>query len=313
MPLLSIKGLTVAANGLDLVDGVDLDVEDGKISALVGESGSGKSLTALATIGLLSNNLELIKGRIEFDNVNIAELSERQMSSLRGRQISMIFQEPVGSLNPLVPVGVQVAESLVVHGIVSGKRAFSKAIEFMERVGIPQPEIRAKQLPYELSGGMCQRAMIASALVSKPRLLIADEPTTALDVTVQAQILQLLSELSSELGLSVLLITHDMGVVAEIADDVSVMYGGRVVERGSVENIFALPHHPYTQMLLQTLPRVDRPRKEELFTINGSVPSPGEQRSGCRFFPRCDRAVDECKERPVLLPRVDGAACFFPL
>ena len=313
MPLLSIKGLTVAANGLDLVDGVDLDVEDGKISALVGESGSGKSLTALATIGLLSNNLELIKGRIEFDNVNIAELSERQMSSLRGRQISMIFQEPVGSLNPLVPVGVQVAESLVVHEIVSGKRAFSKAIEFMERVGIPQPEIRAKQLPYELSGGMCQRAMIASALVSKPKLLIADEPTTALDVTVQAQILQLLSELSSELGLSVLLITHDMGVVAEIADDVSVMYGGRVVERGSVENIFALPHHPYTQMLLQTLPRVDRPRKEELFTINGSVPSPGEQRSGCRFFPRCDRAVDECKERPVLLPRVDGAACFFPL
>lgn len=313
MPLLSIQGLTVAANGLQLVDGVDLDVEGGKISALVGESGSGKSLTALAAIGLLSNNLELIKGRIEFDNVNIAELSEREMSSLRGRQISMIFQEPVGSLNPLAPVGVQVAESLEVHGIASRKRAFSKAIELMERVGIPQPEIRAKQLPYELSGGMCQRAMIASALVSKPKLLIADEPTTALDVTVQAQILQLLSELSSELGLSVLLITHDMGVVAEIADDVSVMYGGRIVERGSVENIFALPHHPYTQMLLQTLPRVDRPRKEELFTISGSVPSPGDQRSGCRFFPRCDRAVDDCKERPVLLPGVDGAACFSPL
>ena len=313
MSLLSIKGLTVAANGLHLVDGVDLDVEDGKISALVGESGSGKSLTALAAIRLLSNNLELIQGRIEFDSLNIAELSEREMSSLRGRQISMIFQEPVGSLNPLAPVGVQVAESLEVHGIASGKRAFSKAIELMERVGIPQPEIRAKQLPYELSGGMCQRAMIASALVSKPKLLIADEPTTALDVTVQAQILQLLSELSSELGLSVLLITHDMGVVAEIADDVSVMYGGRIVERGSVENIFALPHHPYTQMLLQTLPRVDRPRKEELFTISGSVPAPGDQRSGCRFFPRCDRAVDECKERPVLLPRVDGAACFFPL
>ena len=313
MPLLSIQGLTVAANGLRLVDGVDLDVEGGKISALVGESGSGKSLTALAVIGLLSNNLELIQGRIEFDSLNIAELSEREMSSLRGRQISMIFQEPVGSLNPLAPVGVQVAESLEVHGIASGKRAFSKAIELMERVGIPQPEIRAKQLPYELSGGMCQRAMIASALVSKPKLLIADEPTTALDVTVQAQILQLLSELSSELGLSVLLITHDMGVVAEIADDVSVMYGGRIVERGSVENIFALPHHPYTQMLLQTLPRVDRPRKEELFTISGSVPSPGDQRSGCRFFPRCDRAVDDCKERPVLLPGVDGAACFSPL
>lgn len=313
MPLLSIQGLTVAANGLQLVDGVDLDVEGGKISALVGESGSGKSLTALAAIGLLSNNLELIKGRIEFDNVNIAELSEREMSSLRGRQISMIFQEPVGSLNPLAPVGVQVAESLEVHGIASRKRAFSKAIELMERVGIPQPEIRAKQLPYELSGGMCQRAMIASALVSKPKLLIADEPTTALDVTVQAQILQLLSELSSELGLSVLLITHDMGVVAEIADDVSVMYGGRIVERGSVENIFALPHHPYTQMLLQTLPRLDRPRKEELFTISGSVPSPGDQRSGCRFFPRCDRAVDDCRERPVLLPGVDGAACFSPL
>ena len=313
MPLLSIKGLIVAANGLHLIDGVDLDVEDGKISALVGESGSGKSLTALAAIGLLSDNLELIKGRIEFDNVNIAGFSEREMSSLRGRQISMIFQEPVGSLNPLAPVGDQVAESLEVHGIASGKRAIFKAIELMERVGIPQPEIRAKQLPYELSGGMCQRAMIASALVNKPKLLIADEPTTALDVTVQAQILQLLSELSSELGLSVLLITHDMGVVAEIADDVSVMYGGRIVERGSVENIFALPHHPYTQMLLQTLPRVDRPRKEELFTISGSVPSPGDQRSGCRFFPRCDRAVDACKERPVLLPGVDGAACFFPL
>ena len=313
MPLLSIQGLTVAANGLQLVDGVDLDVEGGKISALVGESGSGKSLTALAAIGLLSNNLELIKGRIEFDNVNIAELSEREMSSLRGRQISMIFQEPVGSLNPLAPVGVQVAESLEVHGIARRKRAFSKAIELMERVGIPQPEIRAKQIPHELSGGMCQRAMIASALVSKPKLLIADEPTTALDVTVQAQILQLLSELSSELGLSVLLITHDMGVVAEIADDVSVMYGGRIVERGSVENIFALPHHPYTQMLLQTLPRLDRPRKEELFTISGSVPSPGDQRSGCRFFPRCDRAVDDCRERPVLLPGVDGAACFSPL
>ena len=313
MPLLSIKGLIVAANGLHLIDGVDLDVEDGKISALVGESGSGKSLTALAAIGLLSDNLELIKGRIEFDNVNIAGLSEREMSSLRGRQISMIFQEPVGSLNPLAPVGDQVAESLEVHGIASGKRAIFKAIELMERVGIPQPEIRAKQLPFELSGGMCQRAMIASALVSKPKLLIADEPTTALDVTVQAQILQLLSELSSELGLSVLLITHDMGVVAEIADDVSVMYGGRIVERGSVENIFSLPHHPYTQMLLQTLPRVDRPRKEELFTISGSVPSPGDQRSGCRFFPRCDRAVDDCKERPVLLPGVDGAACFSPL
>ena len=313
MPLLSIKGLIVAANGLHLIDGVDLDVEGGKISALVGESGSGKSLTALAAIGLLSDNLELVKGRIEFDNVNIAGFSEREMSSLRGRQISMIFQEPVGSLNPLAPVGDQVAESLEVHGIASGKRAIFKAIELMERVGIPQPEIRAKQLPYELSGGMCQRAMIASALVNKPKLLIADEPTTALDVTVQAQILQLLSELSSELGLSVLLITHDMGVVAEIADDVSVMYGGRIVERGSVENIFALPHHPYTQMLLQTLPRVDRPRKEELFTISGSVPSPGDQRSGCRFFPRCDRAVDACEERPVLLPGVDGAACFFPL
>ena len=172
MPLLSIKGLTVAANGVHLVDGVDLDVEGGKISALVGESGSGKSLTALAAIGLLSSNLELIKGRIEFDNVNIAEVSEKEMSSLRGRQISMIFQEPVGSLNPLAPVGVQVAESLEVHGIASGKRAFSKAIELMERVGFPQPEIRAKQLPYELSGGMCQRAMIASALVSKAKVFV---------------------------------------------------------------------------------------------------------------------------------------------
>ena len=204
------------------------------------------------------------------------------------------------------------AESLITHGHASPSKAFLEAIEMLRRVGIPQPEYRATQLPTELSGGMCQRVMIAAALISKPRLLIADEPTTALDVTIQAQILELMGDLASDFGTAVLLITHDMGVVAELADRVYVMYGGRLVEEGPVEEIFATPRHPYTRMLLQTIPRMDEPPKAELFAIKGNVPSPNDWPEGCRFRTRCDRATAACSCTPKIDEKKHSVACFNP-
>lgn len=312
MSLLSVHDLAIDAGPLSLVDGVTLDVKPGEIVALVGESGSGKSLTALSLMGLLGEGLSITRGCIDFDGTDLATLSDRDFRSLRGNELAMIFQEPVSSLNPLVPVGMQVAESLIVHGSHQPRAAMAEAIGMLRRVGIPEPELRARQLPTELSGGMCQRVMIAAALISRPRLLIADEPTTALDVTIQAQILELMEQLATEAGTAILLITHDMGVVAELAERVCVMYGGRIVEQGPVISVFKAPRHPYTRMLLNTIPRMDEPPKGELFTIKGNVPSPSDWPDGCRFRSRCDQAMEACKARPELDGLQHRVACFHP-
>lgn len=312
MSLLSVTDLAVNAGPLSLVDGVTLDVAPGEIVALVGESGSGKSLTALSVMGLLGDGLAVTGGRITFRDTDLTTLPEDRFRQLRGNDLAMIFQEPVSSLNPLVPVGAQVAESLIVHGTATPKTAMDQAVDMLRRVGIPEPARRAQQLPTELSGGMCQRVMIAAALISRPKLLIADEPTTALDVTIQAQILSLMGELAADAGTAILLITHDMGVVAELADRVCVMYGGRVVEQGPVVPVFATPRHPYTRMLLRTIPRLDEPPKGELFAIQGNVPSPHDWPEGCRFRTRCDRASDACTARPVLSDAAHAVACFHP-
>ncbi|WP_428927011.1 ABC transporter ATP-binding protein [Marinibacterium sp. SX1] len=316
MSLLQISDLAIragGADGLSLVDGVTLDIAPGEVVALVGESGSGKSLTALSVMGLLAEGLQVTGGQILFDGTDLLSLPPDGLRRLRGQDLAMIFQEPVSSLNPLAPVGDQVAESLIVHGKAGPAEARAQAVEMLRRVGIPEPERRARQLPAELSGGMCQRVMIAAALISRPRLLIADEPTTALDVTIQAQILSLMSELAAEAGTSVLLITHDMGVVAELADRVCVMYGGRVVEQGPVIDLFDAPRHPYTSMLLRTIPRLDETPGGELFAIRGSVPSPRDWPDGCRFRTRCPRASDACAARPRLDGGTHRAACFHPM
>ncbi|WP_171132883.1 MULTISPECIES: ABC transporter ATP-binding protein [unclassified Ruegeria] len=312
MSLLRIQDLAITAGDLSLVDGVTLDVNPGEVVALVGESGSGKSLTALSIMGLLAEGLERQEGQIVFDGKDLAAMPDAKLQDLRGADLAMIFQEPVSSLNPLLSVGEQVAESLIVHGRANPDTARQSAIDMLARVGIPDPARRAQQLPTELSGGMCQRVMIAAALISQPRLLIADEPTTALDVTIQAQILALMGKLAAEAGTAILLITHDMGVVAELADRVCVMYGGRVVEQGPVTQLFATPLHPYTRMLLQTIPRLDDPPKRELFAIRGNVPSPRDWPEGCRFRNRCDRASDACRTRPELDDTTRRVACFHP-
>lgn len=313
MSLLEVRDLAVAAGSLQLVDGVTLDVRPGEVVALVGESGSGKSLTALSVIGLLSDSLRITGGSIRFDGAPVHGADGQDMADLRGNGLAMIFQEPVSSLNPLMSIGAQVAESLIVHRRASPDDAAQHAVRMLGRVGIPDPERRAHQLPAELSGGMCQRVMIAAALISRPRLLIADEPTTALDVTIQAQILELIRDLAEEEGTAVLMITHDMGIVAEMADRVCVMYGGRVVEQGDVEDIFRGPRHPYTAMLLRTIPRLDDPPKQELFAIPGNVPSPRNWPQGCRFKTRCDRATAQCDATPALSDGAHRVACFHPL
>lgn len=313
MTLLSIRDLAVNTADLSLVDGVTLDVAPGEVVALVGESGSGKSLTALSVMGLLSEGLSVDRGHIELDGTDLLAASAEVMRDLRGSEMAMIFQEPISSLNPLVAVGAQVAESLIVHRRATPREAKRQAVDMLREVGIPEPARRARQLPSELSGGMCQRVMIAAALISRPRLLIADEPTTALDVTIQAQILDLMAELTAQAGTAILLITHDMGVVAEMADRVCVMYGGCVVEQGPVREIFAAPLHPYTRMLLKTLPRLDEEPKGELFAIPGNVPSPRDWPSGCRFQTRCDRSSDACRVRPALQGQSHRFACFHPV
>ncbi len=286
------------------VDGVDFSIEAGRTLGVVGESGSGKSVTALSIMGLVDAPGRIAPdSRILFEGRDLTTLGERALEQVRGNDISMIFQEPMTSLNPVYSVGEQIAEAVRTHERVGAKAADARALEMLELVGIPEAARRIKDYPHQLSGGMRQRVMIGIALACNPKLLVADEPTTALDVTIQAQILELMIELRERLGMAILLITHDLGVVAELCDDVVVMYAGRVVERGPVEEVFSSPQHPYTEALLQSIPMLGMTQAEPLRVIRGTVPSPLNWPQGCRFEPRCDYAFDRCVEvDPPLYP-----------
>ena len=285
------------------MDGVDFSLERGRTLGIVGESGCGKSVTALSIMGLVPRPPgRIVAGEVRFEGEDLLRLSPARLRELRGARLSMIFQEPMTSLNPAFTVGDQVAEALLRHEKTSRKEAKHNAIEMLRRVRIPSPERRARDYPHRLSGGMRQRVMIAMALACNPQLLIADEPTTALDVTIQAQILELMRALRSELGTAIILITHDLGVIAELADDVIVMYAGKVVERCPVSSLFTEPHHPYTIGLLGSIPRLDL-AQQRLSAIEGTVPDAAAMPAGCRFHARCPFAVNKCREEvPPLLP-----------
>ncbi|MDN4608057.1 ABC transporter ATP-binding protein [Sporosarcina highlanderae] len=288
------------------VDGVSFALPLGKTLGIVGESGSGKSITALSILKLIADNGKIIGGEIHYKGNDLLTYSDKQMRDIRGNAISMIFQEPMTSLNPVFTVGQQISESIMKHQNLSKKAALVKSVELLKLVGIPSPDKRIKQYPYELSGGMRQRVMIAMALACNPEILIADEPTTALDVTIQAQILRLIRELQMRLGMSVIMITHDLGVVAETCDYVAVMYAGQVVEYSDVVTLFQKPKHPYTIGLMNSLPRHDV-EVEKLESIKGNVPNPKEMPTGCRFAPRCPAATDLCRrEMPALMKDVEG-------
>ena len=276
---------------------VSFSIAEGEILALVGESGSGKSVTSLSIMGLLNSNGRVVEGsKIVFDGQNLLELSERKLQKIRGNSISMIFQEPMTSLNPIFTVGDQILESILLHTKLSKKEAQEKLIDLLDTVGIPNPHKRIHDYPHQMSGGMRQRIMIAMAMACEPKLLIADEPTTALDVTIQAQILDLIYRMRDKFNISVLLITHDLGVVAEAADRVAVMYCGRIVEEGSTQDILTDPKHPYTLGLLKSIPRLDE-NSERLFMIPGMVPPPEEvPLNGCAFADRCAQCVASCRE-----------------
>ncbi|MNZ23829.1 Oligopeptide transport ATP-binding protein OppD [compost metagenome] len=289
------------------VDEVSFELGSGETIAIVGESGCGKSVTSLSIMGLLGTSGSVIQGEIRFNGSILTDCTENQLRRLRGSEISMIFQEPMTSLNPVIPIGEQIAETVRHHQNKSRKEAKAVAVDMLRKVGIPRPEAMMKEYPHALSGGMRQRVMIAMALICKPKLLIADEPTTALDVTIQAQILELMKQLQQESGAAILLVTHDLGVVAEMADQVIVMYAGQVVEAADVFTLFRAPQHPYTQGLMKSIPRLDQHKKERLFAIPGAVPSLMEIPSGCRFHPRCPLAVGRCEEeQPELISAADG-------
>lgn len=305
---LSEKGLAKAT------DRVNLDLEKGKTLCVVGESGSGKSVTALAIMRLIDYAGGVIQdGEVRFNGEDLVRKPQSEMLKIRGNQITMIFQDPMSALNPVFTVGEQIAESLRIHKGLPEKEAWRQSVDMLRRVGIPDPAVRARQYPYEMSGGMCQRVLIAMALACNPELLIADEPTTALDVTVQAQILELLLQLKREFRMSMLLITHDMGVAAEVADRIAVMYAGTVVEEGTVAEIFERPRHPYTIGLLQSIPGLEGERGGELYTIRGTIPPISQIPSGCRFHPRCPYAMDTCRQKePPLRESLTGhkASCW---
>ncbi len=295
------------------VDGVSFDLPAGKTLALVGESGCGKSVTAMSLLRLIPSPPGVVSGTgVFFENRNLLELTENEMRRIRGNDLSMIFQEPMTSMNPVFRVGRQIAAVLRLHQGLSERAARKETLAMLERVGIPAAERRMDDYPHQMSGGMLQRVMIAMALACRPKVLIADEPTTALDVTIQAQILELLKTLQQETGMSVLLITHDLGIVAETADDVAVMYAGRIVETASVNALFAAPQHPYTKGLFASLPALQR-GKDRLYTIRGTVPAATAFPAGCRFHPRCPHALECCAlKEPALLETAPGhhAACW---
>ncbi|MEH7482747.1 ABC transporter ATP-binding protein [Neobacillus drentensis] len=299
-PILRIKDLKVSFQSgkklVPAVDGISFELKDGEILGIVGESGSGKSVTSLATMGLIPSPPGKIEnGEIIFEGKDLKNISEKEWRKIRGNQISMIFQEPMTSLNPLFTIGNQLIEAIRLHTDLSKREAIVRSIELLKLVGIPRAEGILKEHPHQLSGGMRQRVMIAMAMACNPRVLIADEPTTALDVTIQAQILALMKDLNKKTNTTIILITHDLGVVAEICERVIVMYSGQIVEQGDVRTILKNPQHPYTKGLLKSVPDL-RGKKERLYSIPGTVPTPGSIQKGCRFAARCSEAFGQCQE-----------------
>ncbi len=285
------------------VDGIDFQVRLGETLALVGESGSGKSVTGLSIMGLIDEPGRIVEGEVRLGGVDLLKLREKEMDAIRGARIAMIFQEPMTSLDPVYRVGTQIGEVLRIHKKLSRREAFERAAELMDKVGIPDPESRRSAYPHELSGGMRQRVMIAAALACEPELIIADEPTTALDVTIQAQILDLINSMKREIGSAVLLITHDLGVVSQVADRVAVMYAGRILEIAPVEKLFAVPNHPYTKGLLACIPDVDHESESRrmLPALRGSIPRLYAIPEGCRFRDRCSNVFEPCTNEPDLI------------
>jgi len=312
VPLLSVDGLRVGfateEGVVQAVDGVSFDLRPGEVVAIVGESGSGKSVTAQTIIGLTRANNARIEGSVKLGGQELTDAGDSEMRRLRGEQIAMVFQDPMTSFNPVYRLGAQIVEAIRAHRPDTSKAdAKARVVELFESVGIPNAAQRIDDYPHEFSGGMRQRAMIAMALALEPEVLIADEPTTALDVTIQAQILDLLEKLNRERNLATILITHDLGVVAEVADRVLVMYAGKVVEEGTLDEIFYDPQHPYTWGLLGSLTRIDRPRPERLPQIAGQPPSLLDLPTGCPFRPRCPHEFDKCSEYPALEARLSDA------
>ena len=314
-PLLEVKDLKVHFATEDgtvrAVDGVDFTLERGKVLGIVGESGSGKSVTAMTLLGLTRDVNTRYEGEVNYKGRNLLDVPENEMQHFRGNEMGMIFQDPMTSLNPVYTIGYQIVEAIRTHEPKTSKRdGHRRAVELLRQVGIPNPESRVDNYPHEFSGGMRQRAMIAMALSCNPDVLIADEPTTALDVTIQAQIIELIDKLKGDFNSSVIIITHDLGVVADIADEIVVMYAGRIVERGQKRDLFYDPQHPYTWGLLGSIPRLDRPRPDRLHSIKGSPPSLINLPRGCKFRPRCPHAFEKCMEEPTLDNRVETPGHF---
>jgi peptide/nickel transport system ATP-binding protein len=308
--LLDVEDLRVSFRTEDevvqAVDGVSFHVDEGEVLAIVGESGCGKSVTGMTLMGLTRSPNASFGGRAEFAGLELVSASDEQLREIRGADIAMVFQDPMTALNPVQRIGPQIAEQILAHERLGRAAALARASELLERVGIPRPQERLRAFPHELSGGMRQRVMIAMALTCGPRLLIADEPTTALDVTIQAQILEEVRRLRAETNAGVILITHDLGVVADVADRVAVMYAGQLVEQGTLDELFYDPQHPYTWGLLGSIARVDRPRPARLPAIAGMPPSLAAPPHGCRFRPRCPHAFAQCGELPALEARTDA-------
>lgn len=316
--ILSVRDLRIAfrpgERELVAVDGISFDVEEGEVFVIIGESGSGKTLTGMSIMGLLPAGARAA-GSIRFKGAELLNRPESELRRVRGKDIGVVYQDPLGAMNPVWPVGDQIAEALTAHGLAEPRSAARRAVELLERVHIPDPTRVAKAYPHEISGGMRQRAMIAMALACGPSLLIADEPTTALDVTIKAQVLDLLAELKRELSLTIILITHDMGVVAELADRILVMYAGKAAEIGTADSIMTRPCHPYSQALMLSATMSEAPAKADLRAIAGSAPTLNAFPPGCRFHPRCPSAQDDCRAAvPPLRPFGDVTlACHHPI
>jgi oligopeptide/dipeptide ABC transporter ATP-binding protein len=307
--LIEVKDLKVqfaTEDGLvKAVDGVSFELQRGQVLGIVGESGSGKSVTAMTLLGLTRDRNTRFEGEVLYKGRDVLKMNEGELQEVRGNEMSMIFQDPMTSLNPVYTIGAQISEAIQIHERADKHVAKQRSIELLKQVGIPNAESRVDNYPHEFSGGMRQRAMIAMALACNPDVLIADEPTTALDVTIQAQIIELIDRLKDEFNSAVILITHDLGVVADVADEIVVMYAGRVVERADTRKLFYDPQHPYTWGLLGSIPRLDRPKQERLHSIKGTPPSLINAPAGCKFRPRCPHAFDKCTEEPRLENRVE--------